>query len=163
MEKTIQANGRGPMVLVGCKLPNGLYLDLIDAPAVGGRQYLPKTSSERHVLRGSNSLRVASPFGSLAQGVHQYATTWVPEAFMNEWMRRNADLECVRRGLVFVVQDAKNPKAEVSERNGDKSLRTGLEAMAAEKDPRVATKKPGARDAVSPDFDTMANWEGNAA
>lgn len=168
MEKTPSS----PTLLVGCKLPNGLVMELLTAPEVDpatgqikGRLLMPAPVGEMCVLRGSNSLlRLSvSAIGPPAQGMHRYATTRVPEEFGREWFRRNAELECVKRGLVFIVEDQRNPKPEIRERETDPQTRTGLEALAESKDPRMPrAPRPGAPNVATPDTESMAQLTGVA-
>lgn len=191
-------------VIVACKLPNGLIMELVDPPTdgrldklsqlclqmagekeqakrdalqaqmmlllagpqQGSRQLLPNPAGERYVLSGSNSLLVhtGTPIGPAAQGTHRYAVTRVPEDFARRWMERNASLECVKRHLVFIVEDPKNAKPEIREKESDPQTRTGLEALAETKDPRMPQpKKPGAPNVATPDVESMAQFEKAAA
>lgn len=130
-------------VSVGCKLPNGLIMELV-TPAEG-RQLIPAPIGERHTLKGANDCLVKTPFGPVAAGMHKYGVTQVPRAFAEEWFKRYKDMECVKRGQVFILQstDDKSITAETKERQGDSQTRTGLEAL-VDKDPRLpkgVTKK----------------------
>lgn len=189
-------------VIIGCKLPNGLIMELIDpptdaqvdqmnalsrqiatekeqakrdallaqmmalqaAPKRGSRQLLPSPAGKRYTIKGSNSLLVIvpkSPLGPPSQGEHQYAKTSVPEEFATEWFKRNKDLDCVRRGLIFMVKDVKEADGMIKERRNDSQLRTGLEALAEKNDPRIKTKSK--RNEVTADTESMAQWETDVA
>jgi hypothetical protein len=143
-------------VLVGCKLPNGLVMELLEPgmildkdgkPAEGRR---PAPAGERVILKGANSLRTDR---RAAQGEHPYGITTVSKAFWEAWFARNKDFDFVRRGFVFVVERAgadnalADARAISKERRG---LRTGLEALALEKDPRM---EPGPTPATTVEVD----------
>ncbi len=121
-------------VAVGCKLPNGLIMELIEP--VQGRQLIPAPIGERHTLKGANSQLLKTPFGPVAQGTHRYGITHVPKEFAEEWFRRNKDFECVKRGQVFMVKDEATARGEAKDRQDDKVTRTGLEAL-TDKDSRL--------------------------
>lgn len=145
---------------------NAQIMLLLAGPVQGGRQLLPNPAGDRYTLKGSNSLLIhtGTPIGPAAQGVHRYATTRVPEAFAHEWFKRNAGLDCVKRELVFIVEDPKNPAPEIKERETDSQTRTGLEALAPEgRDPRMPVPKGNQRNAVTQDVDSMAQMERSAA
>ena len=121
-------------VTVGCKLPNGLIMELAEPAA--GRQLIPAPIGERHTLNGSNSTLIDSPFGRVAQGTHRYGITHVPKEFAEAWFARHKDFEFVKRGQVFIVKDAAAAASEAKLRENDSATRTGLEAL-VDKDPRL--------------------------
>lgn len=104
----------GETVIVCCKLPNGLHLDLPGKPRV--------------TILG-NSV----PYGEVPGHPIQtgYAMTMdVPAAFWEEWLRTHGTMEIVERGLIFAHTDNKSAVAHSKEM--EKEL-TGLER----KDPSV--------------------------
>lgn len=78
-----KANGTA-MYTVGCKLPNGLYLEL---GKPGDDDYT------RVRLEGSNGARIVGGFG----------LTPVSKAFWDKWVKKNAKLEFVKKGMVFAM------------------------------------------------------------
>lgn len=125
-------------VLVGCKLPHGLIMEVIDPGSFpcdkDGRPQLslaPNAIGTRIVIKGANSLRTDS---RKAQGQYPFAITPVPRAFWDAWLARHKDTDYVRKGLVFAADDRDEATEMAKDRIGQ---RTGLEALAAEKDPRM--------------------------
>lgn len=104
-----------PTVIVACKLPTGLHLDLAGPPP------------RRVTLRGT-----ATPFGEppiIVQGGYSL-THDVDEEFMDEWMRVYASTELVQKSIIFVhskVADARAHSRELAE------VRTGLEPLDPDK------------------------------
>lgn len=129
-------------VAIGCKLPNGLVME-IPEPAPG-RQHLPGPIGLRYTLNGANSKMIRTPFGPVAQGSFRYGITHVPKDFADKWFERYKDMQFVKRGQVFVVQDEQRAVSAAKERENDSQTRTGLEPL-EEKDSRlpkgVARKK----------------------
>lgn len=111
-------------VFVGCKLPNGLVMELIKLPEMKNSIIPVGRTDEDTViqLNGANQSRIArtnpadAPFG----------VTEVDEAFAREWFKVNAKLKFVKEGLVFMVGNESAFKSEVKDR---KSERTGLEPL----------------------------------
>ena len=132
-------------VTIGCKLPHGLILELISV----GNLLQPGAVDHQHrcVLKGANSLREDK---RAAQGQFPVAYTEVDEELWDEWYKRNKDLEPVRKGFVFKAENvegrtaAQSLKAQAKDRLGE---RTGLEALAVEKDPRMKVAKGVTTDA----------------
>lgn len=104
----------GKSVTVGCKLPNGLIMEL------GTRG---KDDYRQVRLRGAQSSRIAGGFG----------LTDVSEDFMQAWMKKNKDLTFVRKGLVFVQADGVFAEGHAKDH---RDLRSGLERL----DPKKAPK-----------------------
>lgn len=125
-------------VAIGCKLPNGLIMELVEPPAKDTRQLLPAPIGKRVTLNGANSCLVDTPFGKVAAGTHKYGVTHVEKDFAIAWFERYKDMECVKRGQVFILQrqDEKSVAAETKERADDPQTRTGLEAL-VDKDTRL--------------------------
>jgi len=101
----------GKTISVGCKLPNGLWLDLT----------IPGQPQRRFRLKGTNSARVIGGFG---------ITENVPEDFFNEWMRLNKGLPFVTNGLVFAHKQLASVKTEAKARA---SMVNGLEGINKDK------------------------------
>lgn len=89
-------------VTVGCKIPNGLHLDL------GGK---------RVTLNGSHSSRVIGGYG-LTEGV--------PADFFEAWLQTYADSPAVTNGLVFAQENAADVRAQALDQA---DIRTGLEPL----------------------------------
>jgi hypothetical protein len=112
-------------VLIGCKIPNGIILELITEPSkdVKEQTLQPRPTGPRVTLKGSNTLRTDR---RMAQAQHLYATTRVEAAFWNAWYARNRDMDFVKNGLVFVAKNESELKGISKERQG---VATGLEPL----------------------------------
>jgi hypothetical protein len=97
-------------VTVGCKLPNGLHLDL-DSPE----------GKKRVTLKGANHSVVVGGFG---------ITENVPKDFFEEWARQHSKSIVIASGIVFAYKDSKGAEAIAKER---KALKTGFEPLDPEK------------------------------
>lgn len=120
-------------VHVGCKLPNGLIMELIPLPPtdIKEQRLYPAPAGKRVVLKGSNSLRRNV---RASQPAHLFAVTAVDETFAREWFKRNADMEFVKQGLVFIANTEGAATGMAKERAEQK---TGLEPLAQKDDPRL--------------------------
>lgn len=95
------------MVVVGCKLPNGIILEL-------GR---PGESAFRRVrLNGANSSQLIGGAG----------LTDVSEEFISAWLKKHADLSFVQQRLIFVGNDVTEASAVAIDRSQQK---TGFERL----------------------------------
>jgi hypothetical protein len=90
------------LVTVGCKLPNGIILELGD---------------KRVTLNGINSTEIIGGHG---------ITDGVDKEFMDTWLARNKDLSTVKRGFIFCHEKANDTRAEAKDRKNES---TGLEPM----------------------------------
>ena len=115
------------VVMVACKLPHGLRLELLEA----GETLQPKPGGQVYILKGANSLREDK---RAALGRFDYAVTPIPRDFWDAWLKRNKDLEFVVKGFVFA--ETSTSRAQDKGKEHEKE-RTGLEALATEKDPRL--------------------------
>ena len=88
-------------VIVGCKLPNGLILEL---------------DEQRVVLNGSNSSSIIGGFGM----------TEVNKPLFDAWLAKHKDYEPVKQGLVFAQEKEVNAKAEAKDKT---KLKNGLEGL----------------------------------
>lgn len=122
-------------VVVGCKLPNGIILQLstfesTTEPVMGGGHrdiQVGRKVGTKYVVRGP---RV--PFGEIPKFlmVGGYAlTSGIPEDFWQRWLEQNKDSDIVRRELVVAY-----PMMEDVERHcrDNEKVMTGLEPI----DPR---------------------------
>jgi hypothetical protein len=96
------------LVTVGCKLPNGLVAE------VGGKEV---------IFNGLNKSNIVGGFG---------ITEEVDDAFWKAWLKQNENMPFVKNGFIFANNNTNSMKAEIKEKEGEK---TGLEPL----DP---TKKP---------------------
>lgn len=88
-------------VTVGCKLPNGLIIEVADKKAT---------------LNGLNSTNV----------INSHGITEVDKGLWDAWLSANKELSFVKKGLVFAHEKEAATKAEAKEREDNK---TGLEQL----------------------------------
>lgn len=122
-------------VPVGCKLPSGLIMELID-PAPQKNGTMPAPPGSRVSLNGAN--RVAS--GIINPAVPQFGLTYVDEEFATEWFKRNRDKAFVQSGAVFLAKDEKVFAGEVKDRQ---LIHTGLEPLVPVVDDKGGEDRPG--------------------
>ncbi|MDI2091676.1 hypothetical protein [Commensalibacter oyaizuii] len=97
-------------VLVACKLPHGIYLDM-------GKQ--------RIKLNGiMQSGRVEAPF--FMAPLNSVGLTKVPRDFWEAWIKEHQDFEPVKKGLIFASDKKKRLLDEADEKSDVKS---GLERL----------------------------------
>lgn len=89
-------------VIVGCKLPNGVILEL------GGQSVEINGANSSHVIGG--------------HGI----THDVDAEFFNAWMEAHADRDMVKNGFIFAHDKAADTKAQSKEQSDNN---TGLEAV----------------------------------
>ena len=106
------------MVTVGCKLPHGLHLDILDA----------NKARTRFTVKGNNSSLVIGGFG---------ITEGVPKEHFDAWMRQNKVHPSVVKGLIFAHAQKNSVEAMAREKA---ELRSGLEQIDPD-DKRVAGVK----------------------
>ena len=90
------------LVSVGCKLPNGIILEL---------------GEKKVVLKGLNSSELIGGHG---------ITEGVDKEFMDAWLLAHKHLKFVKEGFIFCHENAKNLAAEAKDRRKEK---TGLEPL----------------------------------
>jgi hypothetical protein len=142
--ETVDLSKSADVVMVGCKLPHGLILEVPEPgsmeqidPSSGkvlriqGRK--PAPVGQRYILKGANSMRTRSG----AQGQFPYAITPVPRAFWERWLARYKDADFVTKGFVFAEDSMKDAQASAKEKLPEM---TGMEAMAQDKDPRIKAR-----------------------
>lgn len=93
--------------VVGCKLPHGLHLDLVNKDG----------QNVRYTLKGANAARIVGGYGF---------TDGVPTEFMTEWLKVNANHPAVKAGAIFIHNSTKGAEARARE---GRDIRTGLEAL----------------------------------
>jgi hypothetical protein len=95
-------------VTVGCKLPNGLILEM---GKFGDEDY------KAVVLKGANSAVVHGGYGM---------TEGVDESFWAAWKKKHARLSFVQKGLVFAVGDIASARDHAIDLS---AVKTGLEPL----------------------------------
>ena len=88
-------------VIVGCKLPNGLVIEL---------------DEQRVVLNGANSSAIIGGFGM----------TEVNKALFDAWLEKHKDYEPVKQGLIFAQEKPANAQAEAKDKA---KLKSGFEGL----------------------------------
>ena len=113
------------LVTVGCKLPHGVKMDLV----VGGIK-------KRVFIKGNNSSSVAGGFG---------LTDNVDKEFFDQWMKENAVLEFVQKGLIWAYKSNEGARKRALE---EAEKRHGLEPLDPNGDPRnkTAVKKDDGKE-----------------
>ena len=136
MAESTRANST-KMIWVGCKLPSGLLLELLEEPdaetrkameagAFNSRLQLPPKVRQSFMLKGANSVANDFTVRGLAQPTFPYAVTPVPEDFWTEWLARHKSMAMVTRGFVFAVPNERAAKSEAKEREPEQ---TGVEPL----------------------------------
>lgn len=96
-------------IVVGCKLPHGLRVDLVLSDAGNIQQFK---------LNGANASRIVGGYG---------LTTGVPREPFERWIKDHAQLPYVRNGSIFIEGNQKRAEDVAKERRSD--VKTGLEAI----------------------------------
>jgi hypothetical protein len=99
-------------VIVGCKLPNGIILEL---------------GNKKVTIKGANSSAIIGGHG---------ITEGVDKELFDAWMIANKDLSFVKKGFIFAHEVNKNVSAEAKDRRLEK---TGLEALDPKDMPKELT------------------------
>lgn len=95
-------------VLVGCKLPHGLYLDLRDKGGnLVARQKLPGASN----FTLPNPERKMQPTST----VHGDTITPIPVDHWEAWLKQNADHPAVRNGAIYARAKREDAEAQALE------------------------------------------------
>lgn len=148
-------------VLIGCKLPHGLIMEIPDV----GDLLRPKPVGKRVILKGANSLRT-NP--NAAQGNFPYAVTLVDKDFWDAWLERHKDRPFITNRLVFVAKNEADAKAMgkelLGERTGMESLSLEVDGKGKSLDPRLAALGRGAaHSAATADPESLARVQPAAA
>lgn len=115
----------GEKVVVGCKLPHGLILELGTPPKI-----------RRVTLKGSNSTQIVG----VNPLVGQFGLTPdVDKDFIDEWLTKNADLVFVKTKMIFVQKDQRSAEAEAREKF---KLKSGLEPLNPQNAPKGVEALP---------------------
>lgn len=106
-------------VWIGCKLPNGHYLQIhrvIDSPDPKmGKTTIP---GERHLVRGTNSPH--------AFVVGDFGLTELPADFWSAWSEQHKDSPMVINGLIFAEGTERGARKEAQKRE---KLLSGFEPL----------------------------------
>jgi len=94
-------------VVVGCKLPHGLQIDLPISGAI-----------ERIHLRGNNDARIIGGYG---------LTPNVPADAFKQWLLNHKDFKYVRKGMVFIESDMARARSRAKEMRNE--AKTGMEPL----------------------------------
>ncbi|QHJ83100.1 MAG: hypothetical protein [Caudoviricetes sp.] len=101
-------------ILIGCRLPNGIEIEAIDASG----------KMQKVTLLGQNSAQARSPIIILSPD--DYGLTEVDEAFWAAWKKDFAEFPPLLNGAIFEAKDEKEAKAKHKELKDEK---TGLEGV----------------------------------
>ncbi|MBP3934892.1 MAG: hypothetical protein J6D44_13645 [Pseudomonas sp.] len=101
-------------ILIGCRLPNGIEIEAVDASG----------KMQKVTLLGQNSAQARSPVIILSPD--DYGLTEVDEAFWAAWKKDFAEFPPLLNGAIFEAKDEKEAKAKHKELKGEK---TGLEGV----------------------------------
>jgi hypothetical protein len=96
-------------VFVGCRLPNGLHMDLGDT-----------IGDKRITLQGMNSR--TAPDGTPLMGFP--GVTEVPKDFWDAWVAKHKDMPYMKAGVIYAAKSAADAEKEGQNRASD---RTGFE------------------------------------
>jgi hypothetical protein len=136
-------------VTVACKLPAGLVLRCynmvkIDEPVLGGGTR-STTIAEYDDTAGEYRIKgYAMPFGQAPEhrvlgGLTGFALTpGIPAAFWERWVKANADLPAVKKGLIYAHSNKDHVEGVAREQ---KNLRNNLEPIDPKSPPRVGRLK----------------------
>lgn len=122
---------KGGMVMVGCKHPSGLVLEIDEsreeAPVPGANKVKVHYPTGRKViLNGSNSTHPDSPQVATGRAVGGYGLTSVPEDFWNMWVAQHPDFPMLKNNTLFVHQTQDGITSEANDR---RTVKNGLEPM----------------------------------
>lgn len=114
----------GTKVFVGCKLPNGMIMELV-TPHEMKTSLLPAPVGHRVVLKGANSSRIARTNPADAP----YGVTEVDKEFADKWFERNKNLKFIKDKHVFKADTLEELQGEANDmlilnRTGMEPLKT---------------------------------------
>lgn len=112
----VQAKGSRETVIVGCKLPHGLLIDLRDRDGVAHRIKL--AGSAKPVLATQHR---PAPLHQIAGAA---GLTTVDKEMFDRWMEEHRTYEPVLKGMIFATSKLGDTIAEAKNRQSDK---TGFE------------------------------------
>jgi hypothetical protein len=123
----------GAQVTIGCKLPNGLIMELVEQPQQKN-SINPAPVGKRVKLNGANTLRLANKNPDIGG----FGETTVDEEFWNEWYKRNKDADFIKNGFIFMVKSEAAFKTEAKDRINERTMLEPLNPDKAAKDPRMS-------------------------
>lgn len=88
----------GKIVVIGCRLPCGLILDLVNASG----------DTIKVELNGQNSAQEGSPIILLSK--RDYGTTLVDGDFWEEWKKQYAGFPALKSGAIFEAKDEREAR-----------------------------------------------------
>jgi hypothetical protein len=158
MTQTTRASST-KIVFVGCKLPNGLRLQLfahdpITTDPTHPRAWFPPPVQAEITLKGANSLQTDFSVRGLSPLNYQFAVTPVPADFWEAWIAKNANHDAIKSGFIFVVDRERDVRSAAREREPE---RTGIEPLNPDSDPRVSSKNAPPEQRVQADPDRLAS------
>lgn len=117
-------------VTVGCKVPQGLVLDIYGAPETH-RAGITPTAIRSFTLKGSrfpkNDAGVAVKQWNVQGGDAGFGITeGVPADFWAAWLEQHKDSELVTNGIVFAVGTVADAEAEAKSRE---TVKSGMEPI----------------------------------
>ena len=121
----------GDVVYVGCKMPNGVYLDLDKYEILNKEQgtvRLVKAKIPRVRLRGN-----AVAFGKPDLSIDGYVFTPVDKAFWDQWLLQNGECSLLADGFIKPAASLDAGKRIAREHAAE----PGLNAPLTENDPRT--------------------------
>lgn len=137
-------------IAVACKLPHGIVMrlfraEIVRTPVMGmgvieETRHVEDTDVGRVVLAGNAVHPMRPPRHTIAKGADEtpftdgFAITMVDEDFWEEWKKQNHDLPALRNGLIYAAPTLERAVDMGNERT---KLRSGLEPLTPDKDPRV--------------------------
>lgn len=136
----------GATVTVGCKIPNGIVMQLqqeeeVNLPVLGGgfksvKENRPHPSAPTYTLFGNKTPIGHAPRCLIVGGFAM--TPGLPKDFVVKWFDQNKNLDLVKAGLIIFRDTTDEARANAKEHSG---LRSGLEAISPGNDPRIP-KRP---------------------
>lgn len=151
----VRTESRSSTVTVACKIPHGIIMQLCkETKVVEDTQAGPRERTrfdrvgERVFIRG-NSYPVSPAPGFPERGPQAggFALTYDVDAeFWAEWLKQNSRSPMVKNGLIFATPTTERTTAQALEH---KTLRSGLEPLSMEGDPRVPRPSNAAVGAIT--------------
>lgn len=144
---------KNDMVIVGCKLPHGIWAELLVPPreAPDGQVRSPPPKGQRIQLNGANSAASTAALGGTLIRVNprvlNYGRTPVPREFWERWSKQETAKSFIDKGLIFAENREPDFKAHAKENLPEK---TGLEGLSPEgNDERITEVRiPGQPETV---------------
>jgi hypothetical protein len=147
------SGNRNEIVWVGCKLPTGLWGEIIPEPrgAPDGQVRSPAPKGERVLFKGANSAATTAALGGnlirVNPRVLNYGRTPVSREFWERWSQQEVAKGFIAKGFIFAEPKEADFRAQAREKLPEK---TGLEGLSPEgNDERMkAIRIPGQPETV---------------